>query len=29
MNIWFTSDHLCAPKTQGNESRLSEAQGSN
>ena len=22
MNIWFTSDHLCVPKTQGNESRL-------
>ena len=22
MNIWFTSNHLCVPKTQGNESRL-------
>jgi hypothetical protein len=22
MNIWFTSDHLCVPKTQGNEPRL-------
>ena len=22
MNIRFTSDHLCVPKTQGNESRL-------
>jgi hypothetical protein len=22
MNIWFTSNYLCVPKTQGNESRL-------